>query len=145
MELELFALGLLFSLAFATMTGYYAGGIIVPSYLMFFLHQPGRLAVTMGAAFLALLIARCLSRYVLLFGKRQFVVMILSGAIVVSLISSVIPTLVPMTTEFKVLGWVIPGLIANTFQKQGILITSSAIVVVTVAAYFAGRLLVLLV
>ena len=145
MELELFAVGLLLSLAFVWMTGIYAGGIIVPGYLVFSLDQPGRLASTFAAAILATLIASVLSRHVLLFGKRQFVVMILCGAVCMSVISYLVPTLIPHTTEFRVLGWVIPGLMANTFQKQGILITSAAIVIVTVGAYFAGRLLVLIV
>jgi len=143
MELELFAVGLLLSLAFAGVTGVTAGGIIVPAYLVFYLDQPGRLAGLFASAFVAYGMVAILSNYVLLFGKRQFVVAIMCGAVCMLLIGAVSPILIPSTTEFKVLGWVIPGLIAHAFRRQGVLVTSSAIVIVTIGAYFAGRLLTL--
>jgi len=40
-----------------------------------------------------------------------------------------------------VIGWVVPGLIANNFEKQGILPTTGALVTVTIAAYLVGRIL----
>ena len=144
MELELFAVGLLLSLAFAGVTGVYAGGIIVPAYLVFCLDQPGRLAGIAAAALAAFGVVAILSNHVLLFGRRQFVVAVLCGALCMMLISYAAPILIPATTEFKLLGWVIPGLIAHSFRRQGVLLTSSAIVIVTVGSYFAGRLLVLL-
>ena len=143
MELELFAVGLLLSLVFASVTGVTAGGIIVPAYMVFFLDQPGRLAGIFVAAFVAYGVVAVLSNHVLLFGKRQFVVAILCGAVCMVLISTVAPIVIPSTTEFKVFGWIVPGLIAHAFQRQGVLPTSSAIVIVTVGAYFAGRLLTL--
>ena len=145
MELELLAVGLLLSLAFAGATGIHAGGIIVPAYLVLFVNQPGRIALVFAAALLAYLAVRLLSDQVLLFGKRQFVVSVLCGALCMVLVSGLAPVLNPQTTEFRVLGWVIPGLMANAFMKQGVLMTSSAVVVVTVAAYFVGRLLTVLV
>lgn len=145
MELEIFAVGLVLSLAFAGITGVYAGGIIVPAYMVLFLDQPGRLASIFVAALVAYGAVAFLSRYLLLFGRRQFVVAILCGAMCMMFLSVALPSLIPVTTEFKLLGWVIPGLIAHAFRRQGVLITSSAIVTVTVGTYFAGRLLVLLV
>lgn len=145
MELELFAVGLLLSLAFVSVTGVYAGGIIVPAYMVLFLDQPGRLASILAAALVAYAAVAILSRYLLLFGRRQFAVAILCGAVCMMLISTAAPSLIPSATEFKVLGWVIPGLIAQAFRRQGALLTSSAIVTVTVGAYFAGRLLLLFV
>ncbi len=145
MELELIAVGLVLSLAFAGATGIYAGGIIVPSYLVLFLDQPGRIAGTFVAALAAFTMVNLLSRYVLLFGKRQFVVMILCGALCAGLISMMLPSLVPATTEFRVLGWVVPGLMANTFKRQGVVLTGAAMVVVTVAVYFIGRAITLIV
>lgn len=141
MELELMALGLLLSLAFAGVTGIYAGGIIVPSYLALYLDQPGRITGIFIAALLAYAVVNILSRYLLLFGKRQFVVMILVGVVFMALISVLLPSVVPQTTEFKVLGWVIPGLMANSFKKQGVVVTSMAVVIVTIGAHLAGRLL----
>ena len=145
MELELMAVGLLLSLVFAGVTGIYAGGIIVPSYLALYLNQPGRITGIIVAALLAYAVVSILSRYVLLFGKRQFVVIILVGALFMMLMSILLPSVLPQTTEFRVLGWVIPGLMANTFRKQGLCVTSMAIVIVTVGVYLAGRLITLFV
>jgi hypothetical protein len=49
--------------------------------------------------------------------------------------------LFPLSLEFRVIGWVIPGLIANNFEKQGIVVTTASLVTVTVATYVMGRLL----
>ena len=48
--------------------------------------------------------------------------------------------LYPESLEFRVIGWIIPGLIANNFERQGIINTIASLIVVTVAAYFLGRL-----
>ena len=37
--------------------------------------------------------------------------------------------------------WVVPGLIANNFERQGVLVTTASIVTVTVAVYFLAQML----
>ncbi len=51
------------------------------------------------------------------------------------------PTFLPGSLEFRVIGWVIPGLIANNFEKQGVLVTTGALVTVTVAVYFLSQIM----
>jgi hypothetical protein len=43
--------------------------------------------------------------------------------------------------EFRVIGWVVPGLIANSCARQGILVTVGSTVAVTVAVYFLAQAL----
>ena len=50
------------------------------------------------------------------------------------------PGLLPASMEFRVIGWVIPGLIANNFEKQGVLVTTGALVTVTVVIYFLAQI-----
>lgn len=140
MELEMVFLALVVSLLFAGITGFSPGGIIVPSYLVFFMHQPGRLAGTLVAAFLTLLCFRILSQYVIIFGRRMFVFMVLVGSLWALLWLELFPSFTPAALEFRVIGWVVPGLIANNFEKQGVLPTTGALVTVTVAAYLVGRM-----
>ncbi|MCK5055463.1 MAG: poly-gamma-glutamate biosynthesis protein PgsC [Candidatus Aminicenantes bacterium] len=141
MGVEITFLGLLIALLFIGLTGYYPGGIIVPAYLVLFMDQPRRIVGTLLAALLTLLCYRLASRYLILFGRRRFVFMILFGGLWTFLWILVFPAIFPMSFEFRVIGWVIPGLIANHFERQGIVVTTAALVTVTVITYFMGRFL----
>jgi poly-gamma-glutamate biosynthesis protein PgsC/CapC len=144
MELELAFLGLLASLAFTGLTGLYPGGIIVPSYLVLFLSDPGRILGTLAVAFLTFLMYRLASRWLILFGRRRFVFLILVGGSWAFLWRLLLPSLFPASAELAVIGWVIPGLIANHFEGQGVLLTTASLVTVTVVVGWLGRLLVFL-
>lgn len=141
MKYELAFLGLLISLLFTGITGFYPGGIVVPSYLVLFMDQPQRIAGTLLAAFLTLLCFKFASRYLILFGRRRFVFMIMVGGIWTLLWSDVFPFIFPLSLEFRVIGWVIPGLIANHLERQGVILTTASLITVTVAVYFLGQIL----
>ena len=140
MEYELVFIALMASLLFIGVTGFYPGGIIVPSYLVLFVHQPSRLLGTLLAALLTLLCYKLASRYLILFGRRMFVFMVLVGALWTYCWIQFFPLLYPASLEFRVIGWVVPGLIANNFEKQGVISTTAALITVTVAVYLIGRL-----
>lgn len=140
MDTELIFVALLASLLFAGITGFYPGGIIVPSYLVLFINQPSRLLGTITAALLTYACYTIASRYLIIFGKRMFVFMVLTGAIWTFCWIQFFPLLYPAALEFRVIGWVVPGLIANNFQRQGVLPTSAGLVTVTVAVYLVGRI-----
>jgi poly-gamma-glutamate biosynthesis protein PgsC/CapC len=144
MSYELTFLGLLLSLLYVGLTGLYPGGIIVPGYLVLFVDQPARIAGSLVAALLTLLCFRLASNYVIIFGRRKFVFMVLIGGIWTFLWMRILPILFPLSLEFRVIGWVIPGLIANNFEKQGVLATTASLVTVTVATYLVGRLVALI-
>ena len=141
MDYELIFLALVASLIFAGITGIYPGGIIVPGYLVLFINQPSRHGGTLAAALVTYAIYKIASRYLIIFGRRMFVFMVLVGAVWTFCWLHFFPLLYPAALEFRVIGWVVPGLIANNFQRQGILPTSAGIVTVTIAVYLAGRLL----
>jgi poly-gamma-glutamate biosynthesis protein PgsC/CapC len=140
MGYEISFIGLLVSLLFIGITGVYPGGIIVPSYLVLFIDQPARIAGTLIAAFLTVLCFKLASQYLILFGKRRFVFMILIGGIWTFLWLQFLPFIFPASLEFRVIGWVIPGLIANHFERQGVIVTTASLVTVTVVIYFLGRM-----
>ena len=143
MGFELPFLGLLLSLGFISLTGVYPGGIIVPSYLVLFLGQPQRLVGTLGAAVLTWMIYLLASRWLILFGRRRFAFLILVGGLWALSWQMFLPAFFPASVEFAVIGWVIPGLIANHFERQGFLLTSTSLVLVTVLLGWLGRILVL--
>lgn len=141
MGIELPFLGVLVSLAFVWATGIFPGGIIVPSYLVLFLREPERIAGTLIAALAAWAAYRAASSWVILFGRRRFAFLVLAGALLSSAGSGLLPVLFPASVEYRVIGWVVPGLIAHHMDRQGAAATAGALVTVTVGLGFAGRLL----
>jgi phosphate starvation-inducible membrane PsiE len=52
-----------------------------------------------------------------------------------------LPSLFPISLEYAAIGWVIPGLIANHCERQGVVVTSSALITIVVLLYVLGRML----
>lgn len=144
MGFELPFIGLLISLAIIGLTGVYPGGIIVPSYLVLFIPEPERIVGTLVAALLTLWVYLLASRRLILFGRRRFVFLILVGGLWSVLWRTLIPALFPLSLEFTVIGWVIPGLIANHFERQGVLVTLGSLLTASILIGWIGRMLSLL-
>lgn len=142
MGYEVSFIGLLASLLFIGLTGYYPGGIIVPSYLVLFMDQPARIIGTLLASLLTMLCFKLASQYLILFGRRRLVFMILLGGLWTFIWLQIFPFVFPASLEFRVIGWVIPGLIANHFERQGVAVTTASLVTVMVVIYFLGRIIV---
>lgn len=140
MEYELFFIGLLLSLLFIGVTGFYPGGIIVPGYLVLYADQPLRITGTILAGLVAYFLYRLASHYLILFGKRRFVFLILISAILSFSFSYLLPMIFPVSMEMKMIGWVIPGLIANNFDRQGVVITISSMAIVLAALLFISKI-----
>jgi poly-gamma-glutamate biosynthesis protein PgsC/CapC len=137
---ELFFIGLLISLIFIAVTGYYPGGIIVPGYLVLYFDQPLRITGTILAGLLAFLVYRLTSRYLILFGKRRFVFIIFISAILSFSFTYFAPFLFPASMEMKMIGWVIPGLIAINFDRQGMVATISSMAIVLAVLFCIGKI-----
>ncbi len=144
MEYDISFLGLLASLLFIGATGIYPGGIIVPSYLVLFIHSPERIAGTLLVSLVTLLCYKFASNHLILFGTRRFVFMILIAGTWTLLWLRFFPGFLPASLEFRVIGWVVPGLVANNMERQGILVTTAALATVTVATFFLTQILRLL-
>lgn len=141
MSYETALAGLLLSVLYIALTGLYPGGIIVPAYMVLILDQPYRLAVILAAALLSLGCFRLAARYVILFGARRFAFMVLAGALWSALGARTVLQTSPAWGDLHLIGWIIPGLISNTFERQGIPLTIASLVTVTVASYFTARIL----
>ncbi|MGD2151753.1 MAG: poly-gamma-glutamate biosynthesis protein PgsC [Gemmatimonadales bacterium] len=144
MGFEIPFIGLLISLAFTALTGVYPGGIIVPSYLVLFIQEPARIVGTLIAALLTMFVYRLSCRWLILFGRRRFVFLILVGGVLAFLWRQLFPAIFPLSLEFRVIGWVIPGLIASHLERQGLVVTTAALVTVTVLTGWLGLVLNLL-
>ncbi len=138
---ETFLVGVVLAVLYTELTDFYPGGIIVPAYFALYLNEPLRLLGTMLIAGLSLMLYRVLSRYFILFGKRRFVVFILLGALLSQIWILVLPQLLPALSGFPILGWIIPGLLANNLEKQRWLPTLASLFSVAVLTYSLVRVL----
>ena len=137
---ETFFIGLVVSLAVVEVFGVWPGGIIVPAYLALHLDRPCRVGVTLAAALLALALYKLASRYFLLFGKRRFVIMLLLGGVLFQAAMLIFPRVFAFPAELRVIGWVVPGLLANNLERQKPALTAAALALATIVTYFLGKL-----
>ncbi|MCX6565995.1 MAG: poly-gamma-glutamate biosynthesis protein PgsC [Candidatus Aminicenantes bacterium] len=127
--------GLPVALLFAEITGVIPGGLIVPAYMALYVEQPARLVATLAAAFCALGLYRWAAQYLLLFGRRRFVFLLLAGALIGQIWFLIWPPLFPSSLDLRVIGWIIPGLLANNLARQKTGRTLAALTAATVLTY----------
>ena len=123
-------IGMVLSLFLTETLGVTAGGIIVPGYIAMNLENPERLVITFGVSIITFLLIKLLSRYIMVYGKRRLVLALLIGFLLgyLSRSENMIATGLG-TTEFMVIGNIIPGLIANWMDRQGVLRTISTVLI----------------
>ena len=125
-------IGLAISLFFVETFGFTAGGMIVPGYLALALHKPLDVALTVGAGFVTFAIVHTLSSFMIVYGRRRTVLMILAGYLVGMLVRYSADTFSGAEIDLSVVGFIIPGLIAIWLDRQGIVETIAALVTASV-------------
>ncbi|EKU93631.1 poly-gamma-glutamate biosynthesis protein PgsC [Alloiococcus otitis] len=123
------ALGLTLSLLVESFFGIIAGGMIAPGYLALYIDEPLMLLQVYLISLLVYLIVNYgISKFVILYGKRYFVLNLLVALALKMLIELFLfPTLLPLdSVMFRGIGAVVPGLLANTYRRQSLPITLAA-------------------
>ena len=123
-------IGMILSLFLTETLGVTAGGIIVPGYIAMNLDNPSRLMITFGISIITFLIIKFLSNFILIYGKRRLVLALLLGFILGYFTRSennILSGLMDM--DLIVIGNIIPGLIANWMDRQGVLRTICTILI----------------
>jgi poly-gamma-glutamate biosynthesis protein PgsC/CapC len=144
MGLETLLVGLVLALLWTEVTDVSPGGIIVPGYFALYLDRPLRALATLAAAALCLAVYRLLSRRLILFGRRRFVLLVLLGAVAAQAWLMLFPRLFHQPIELQVIGWIIPGILASSLQRQRALPTLASLVTVSALTFAAVRLVALL-
>jgi len=130
---EAIGLGLVISLLFFESVGLAAGGMVVPGYIALNLNDPWRLAGTLVVTFATFGFVKLLSTFAFVYGRRRLVVTILASFILGSLLRQCgqfhIHT---MPVELQVVGFIIPGLLANTMEHQGVVVSLTALFIAAV-------------
>jgi len=123
-------IGMVLSLFLTETMGVTAGGIIVPGYIAMNLENPERLVITFGVSIITFLLIKLISQYIMIYGKRRLVLALLIGFLLGYLSRSENMITASLdSTEFIVIGNIIPGLIANWMDRQGVLRTISTVLI----------------
>jgi len=140
-------IGLAVSLMFSEMFGLAAGGMVVPGYIALYLNRPVDIALTLAASFVTYLVVHSLSTFIIIYGKRRTVLMIIIGYLVRGAMTQIpfyaseslyqLSTLSPIPAEWEPIGYVIPGLIAIWMDRQGVVETLAALVTSAVVVRLA--------
>ncbi len=141
MIFETLLIGLFIAVIYVEIMDVYPGGIIVPAYMALYLDQPLRVLATILIAFLSLYTYKLLSRFLILFGRRRFVLMVLLGAVWAQIWFFLLPHFFSSPLGLRAIGWLIPGLLANNLEKQRLVPTLASMVVVSITTFFLVRLL----
>lgn len=131
-------IGVIISLVFSELLGASAGGIVVPGYVALYLDKPMQIAGTLVVSLITWGIIRIISQFTLLFGKRRMVLSILIGFILgwaTRLL--VFENQTVYTLQMQSIGYIVPGLIANWFERQGFWKTISTMGVAAVLVRLA--------
>ena len=131
-------IGLAISLLFSEMFGLAAGGMVVPGYIALYLNRPVDVALTLAAALVTYFVVHALSTFMIVYGKRRTVLMIVIGFLVRTVFEQipfyasdplfyVSVTFGNAPADFSLIGYVIPGLIAIWMDRQGVWETLAAL------------------
>jgi len=130
------ALGLIFSLVCYLVTNLSPGGMITPGWLALTLvEDPKRAAVVAGAPGATYLLTRLLQRLVILYGKRLFAAVVLTGVFIQATLWLLVQRDYPLLFAHQTLGFVVPGLISYQLVRQPVGATVLTTATVTLLGY----------
>lgn len=122
---EIIVIGVVISLIYFELTGWSPGGIIVPGYFVLNLRVPLRVISTIAVVLVTWLIVSLLSRYVILYGQRKFAFCILLAFALHQAVIWIMPV------NPGIIGYLVPGILANQIDNQGFSVTLVSLVIVT--------------
>ena len=125
------ALSVILSFLVTELTGLLTGGMVSAGYLAFYFSEPMRILSTFLLSALIALILRLSREFLILYGRRRFMLSILLSILFVYALEKAYFIMSPLSLHLRVIGYIIPGLIANDMEKQGIIRTSLALIIVT--------------
>jgi len=121
-------IGMLVGLLFSESLGVMGGGIIVPGYFALHLQDLSSVFVTFFIAIITFSLISILSRYLLIYGRRRVILSLLIAFLIGLFFREFI--------YLEYIGFIIPGLIASWMDRQGILRTTSVIIIESSMVHF---------
>lgn len=116
------AIGLSIILGFISteLLGLFTGGLVSAGYLAFFLEQPYRVASTLLLSLAVYGLTKLIGKAVILYGRRRFMLTVILGILLGWVYESHAYYLNGISQDLRIIGYMIPGLLANDMCKQGV-------------------------
>ncbi len=140
-------IGLVVSLVFSESMGLAAGGLVVPGYIALSLRDPIQVVMTLVLGFATFLCIRLLGNFMVLYGRRRTVVIILIGFVLGWFFRNLmVLEIAGDTIELAAIGYIIPGLVGMWIDRQGMtettatLITSGVLVRLVLILIYGGEM-----
>ena len=121
------AIGLVVALLVDETVGVKPGGYIVPGYLAIAIAEPARLGATLVIVMCVLATLVLADRVMLLYGSRRFAFALLTGCLLKLILAVFLPSFGLAPVGLLVIGFVIPGLVAHSCDRQGVLKTMASL------------------
>ena len=144
MAVETLPIGLVLALLWTEITDVSPGGLIVPGYFALYLDEPLRAAATLAVALLTWAAYKVLARRLILFGRRRFVLTVLVGAVLAQAWLVISPGLFAAPAGLRVIGLIIPGILASSLARQKAGPTLASLAAVSTLTFAVARLAALL-
>ncbi len=129
-------IGLVFGLVFVEAFGLFAGGMVVPGYIALDITKPGFVILTLLAALLINLMIRVLSSFLVIYGRRRVSLTVLLAFLTGALLNYIFAGNwigSELGETYQVIGYIIPGLIALSIDRQGLIETITTLLAVSCA------------
>ena len=108
------------------------GGLVVPGYIALYWDRPFMIVGVLAIALLTYEFVRLLSQVMILYSRRRFVLVVITGFVFQWLFELLVIQTHFMNIEIDTIGYIIPGLIANEMDRQGIVPTLSILITLSV-------------
>ncbi len=129
------ALSIILGFVSVELLGILPGGIVSAGYLAFFLEQPYRVLSTLVLAILTCGIVHLLQYVLIIYGRRRFMLAVLISIILSSIMENNLIYVTGIGQDLRVIGYIIPGLIANDMLKQGIFKTLLSLMIISLMIF----------
>lgn len=128
---ESIGIGLVLSFFFYELTGLTAGGFVVPGYFALYWGQPLMMAIALVTALITFGLVRIVSQVSILYGRRRFTVMVITGFACHWIMDSLLTVINVANIVIDPIGYIIPGLVANEMDRQGVTATLLSLIAVS--------------
>ncbi len=126
------AIGLVIGLLLGELFGV-TPGMVVPGYVALQVGNPERVLGTILVALAVVAIVRTIGQFTLLHGRRRFLMMVIVGFAMGLAFRQFLKTDVAGThPEFRVVGIIVPGILAHWMDQQGLVVTSASLIVAAI-------------
>lgn len=128
-------IGLVVGLVFVSLLGLSTGGMVVPGYFALEMGAPDRVIVTIIISIITFGIIRFMSKFMIIYGRRRIAITVLLSFIlgtVCNMLFSQYLTMSFYSNQVQVIGYIIPGLITLSIDRQGLIETIGSLLIASI-------------